>query len=289
MDAIFNNRELATGIWLVIAAVWAGRQAGIRKAFSKLPKAFFHWKIVTPIFLMAGYLWLEVWLLRQWKLWDISLLKDTIYWFFLTGFVLLMNYMDKKNGVAFLKKTAIECVAVTVFLQFLLNLYSFPLWGELILIPVAAFLGAASVLTETDSDCAPAKSFLEWVQVIIGIVMAVYLIRMTWVHRSELFETNLLLNVLLPILLTFLFFPFLYATKLVANYEMFFVRLQFVISENEDLRKYTRLKTLLHCHINLPRLDQFEKFLLNHLWDTRDQAGINRIIANFKSGQSYDC
>lgn len=289
MTDLFNNREIATGVWLLVFVVLVAKKASMRDAFLKVLKAFLHWKLILPVFLMAGYLGLEVLLLQQWDLWNISLLKDTIYWFFLTGFVLLTKFMGEKQDVRFFRKTLLQCFAIAAFLQFLLNLYTFPLWGELIFIPAIAFLGAASVLTETDPDCAPAKSFFEWVQAIIGIIMVIYLVRMTWLHHSELSPSNLLLSVLLPILLTFLFFPFLYVTKLIANYEMFFVRLGFHISDDDNLLSYTRLKTLLHCHINLPRLDRFEKFLLAHVWDTRDRDGINRIITNFKSGQNYDC
>lgn len=289
MTNLFNNREIATGIWLVIAAVWAGRRAGIREAFSKLPKAFFHWKIVTPIFLMAGYLSLEVWLLRQCKLWNMSLLKDTIYWFFLTGFVLLMTVMGEKENISFFRKTAIGCVAATVFIQFLLNLYTFPLWSELLFIPVTAILAIMTTIAESDKNLEPARKLFDGIISIIGLILVVYLIRMTWLHHSELSASSLLLSILLPILLTLLFFPFLYIAKLVANYEMFFIRLKLHISNDANLLKYTRAKTLQHCHVNLPRLDRFERFLLDHVWDTRDRDGINRIITNFKSGQNYDC
>lgn len=288
MNDLFNNREIATGAWLVILIIWIGKKAGMRDAFSGLLKAFLHWKLILPIFLMIGYLGLEVLLLRQWNLWEISLLKDTVYWFFLTGFVLLAKFMGEKQDVGFFKKTLLQCFAVTVFIQFLLNLYAFPLWGELIFIPVIAIFAMMTTIAELDSNHEPAKKLFDRILSIIGLILVVYLIRMTWLHHSELSPSNLLLRIQLPISLTLLFFPFLYATKLVADYEMFFIRLKFHISDNEKLLRYTRFKTLMHCHINLPRLARFEKFILAYLWDTRDRDGINRIITNFKSGQNYD-
>ncbi len=289
MTALFNNREIATGVWLIILAIWIGQKAGMRGAFSKLLKAFLHWKLILPVFLMAGYLALEVLLLRHWNLWDISLLKDTIYWFCLTGFILLAKFMGEKKDVGFFKKTLLQCFAVAVFLQFLLNLYTFPLWGELIFIPVTAILAIMTTIAESDPKYEPARKLFDGIISLIGVVMVIYLIQMTWLHYSELSPSNLMLSVLLPLLLTILFFPFLYFAKLVANYEMFFVRLGFHISNDDNLLNHTRLKTLMHCHINLQRLDRFEMFLLAHVWDTRDRDGINRIITNFKSGQNYDC
>jgi len=287
MSNLFNNREIATGIWLMIVVLWAGKIVGVREAFANVLKAFLHPKIIVPILLLVGYLWIEVLLFKHWNLWDMSLLKDTIYWGALTGFVLFMNFMGEKETIQFLKKTAFECVAAPVFIQILLNLYTFPLFGELIFMPVIALLAMMIVIAETKPEYAPAKKLFDGILVSIGLGMTIYLIRMTWLHHSELSLSNLLLSVLLPILLTVFFLPFLYIAKLIANYEMFFVRLQLHILD-DDLLNYTRFKTLTHCHINLPRLDRFERFLLNHVWDTRNRDGINRIITNFKSGQNYD-
>lgn len=289
MNDLFNNREIATGVWFIILAIWIGQKTGMREAFSELLKAFSHWKLILPIFLMVGYVGLEVLILRQCNLWDISLLKDTIYWFFLTGFVLLAKFMGEKQDVSFFKHTLLQCFAIAVFLQFLLNLYTFPLWGELIFIPAITILAIMTTIAESDPEHEPAKKLFDGIISIIGLILVGYLIRMTWLHYSELSPSNLLLRALLPILLTLLFFPFLYVTKLVADYEMFFIRLQFHISDDDNLLRYTRFKILTHCHINLSRLARFEKFILAHLWDTRDRDGINRIITNFKSGRNYDC
>ncbi len=285
MTDLFNNREIATGIWLVVAVVWFGKITGVREAFAKMLKIFLEPKIFLPTLLMAGYLALEVLLLRRFHLWDPSLLKDAIYWFLLTGFVLFMNIMGDKTPSTFFKKAVVQCVAVTVFLEFLLNLYTFPLWGELIFIPTVAFLGAASAITETDSNLDPAKKLFEGIQTILGIIMVIYLVRMTWLHHSELSLPNMLLSVLLPISLTILFIPFLYLSKLIADYEMFFVRLRFVISKDDQLRAYTRLQTFFLCTVSLSRLGRFEKTLLANIWDTNDRDGINRIIQQFKSGK----
>ncbi|MGD9872857.1 MAG: hypothetical protein AB7T27_01180 [Kiritimatiellia bacterium] len=288
MSDLFNNREIATGIWLVIVAIWAGQKDGIRESFLKMFKTFRHPKIIIPVLLMVGYLWLEVFLLSQWELWNMSLLKDTIYWFILTGIVLFLNIVGEKDSILFLKKTAIECVAVTVILQFMLNLYTFSLWGELIFIPGTTLLAMMTAVAEITPEYAPAKKLFDGILSIIGLGMVIYLIRMTWLHHSELSASKLLLTILNPIMLTFLFFPFLYIAKLVSDYEMFFVRLQFHITNDDELLSYTRLKTLLYCNINLPRLNRFEKYLLSNVWDTRDRDGINRIIQRFKSGQSDD-
>lgn len=288
MDAIFNNREIATGIWLVIAAVWFGKNAGVREAVARMLKMFLEPKIAVPILLMAGYLWLGVLLLSRLHLWDGSLLKDTIYWFLLTGFVLFMNIMGNKEPIPFLKKTVVRCVAVTVFLEFLLNLYTFPLWGEMIFIPAVAFLGAASALTETDPNLEPVKKLFEGIQTIIGIIMVIYLVWMTWLHHSDLSLSDILSSILLPILLTILFLPFLYLSKLAADYEMFFVRLRFVMPNDNQLQTYARWQTFFLCNANILKLSRFEDAVLANVWELKNKDGFNQLIQRFKSGQTNE-
>lgn len=285
MTNLFNNREIATGIWLVIAAVWFGKNVGVREAVSRMLKMFLEPKIAVPILLMAGYLWLGVLLLSRLHLWNGSLLKDTIYWFLLTGFVLFMNIMGNKEPIPFLKKTVVRCVAVTVFIEFLLNLYAFPLLGELVLIPVLAFLGAASVITENKPEYASVRQLFDGIQSIIGILLVGYVIRIIYLHHSELISRDVLISILLPILLTILFLPFLYLSKLVADYELLFLHLKHAIPQDKRLLSTVRRNAIVLCHVNLVRLNRFKSVAFPRLWCAADKQAVAQLISDFKSGQ----
>ena len=288
MKEIFNNREVATGIWLIVVIFFGVKHREIRKSCRQTLKSFCHWKIIVTFVIMALYIVLCVLLLGQLTLWNTSMLKDTVYWFLFSSFILCTNLMAGNDYANFFKKTVLSCFKVVVLMQFLINLYTFPLWGELIFIPVITLLAMMNVVAESKPEYEPAKKLFDGILSIIGLGLVIYLIHMTWLHYSELSVSELLLSVLLPILLTFLFFPFLYFAKLIANYEVFFARLQIHISNNDDLLNYTCFKTLQHCHVNLIRLDRFEKFFLSNLWDTFDRDGVKRIITNFKSRQNNE-
>lgn len=286
MNDLFNNREIATGIWLVIAAVFAGRSKAVRESMAKVAKMFTNLKIAVPILLMAVYVGLEVILLKRLRFWDTSLLKDTLYWFLLSGFALLMNMIVEKEPGKFFKETVLQCVGITVALEFLLNLYTLPLLGEIILLPVLFLIAAASVMAENDPKYAPVGKLSAGVQSGLGGLLFVYVGWSLYGNRAELTTRDTLNSFLLPILLSLLFLPFLYFTKLVAVYEMFFARLQIFIREDNKLRAYVLRKTLLHCHLDLFKLARLQKIALASNWELNDRHGFDRLVELFKSGQT---
>lgn len=285
MSALFNNREIATGIWLVFAVVFAGRSKAFRESVAKLAMMFTNLKIAVPILLMAAYVGLEVILLKRLSFWDTSLLKDTLYWLLLSGSILLMNIIGEKETGKFFKEIILQSVGIAAILEFLLNVRTLPLIGELILLPALCFLAVASVIAENDPKHASAGKFFSGTQSVLGMLILIYVVRSLYLNHADLTNRATLNSFLLPILLTLLFVPFLYLWKLVTDYEMFFARLQIFIREDNKLRAYVRRTTLLHCHFDLFKLARFQKITLASNWELNDQHGVDRLVERFKSGQ----
>ena len=63
MTDLFNNREVATGIWLVVAIFFGARNRGIREVSGNVLKSFWHWKLVVPAVLMVLHVTFCVFLL----------------------------------------------------------------------------------------------------------------------------------------------------------------------------------------------------------------------------------
>lgn len=288
MSDLFNNREIATGIWLGIAALFAGRSEAVRSSVIDLAKVFANLKIVVPILLMAGYVGLEVVLLKRFGVWNISLLKDTVYWLVLSGFALLMNIIGEKETGKFLKSSVLQCVGITALLEFLLNVRTFPLLGELVLLPVLCYLAAASAFAEYNPQYASVGKVFAAIQSLLGVFLFVYVVRSLYLNHADLATRDTLNSLLLPLLLTLLYLPFLYLWKLVTDYEMFFVRLRIFIPNDHRLRSYVRNKTFKYCHVNLFALSRFQKIVLASNWELKDQQGVSRLIERFKTGQNND-
>lgn len=284
MSNLFNNREIATGIWLIVVIFFGMMNKPIRNSFRQVLESFLRVKIVISILLMVLYVGLGVLLLYRLHLWDTSLLKDSIYWFLFSGFVLVMNLMSGSDYTVFFRKTIIGCFKVIVFIQFLLNFYTLPLFVELLLVPVLLFLVAASEYTGNKAEYVVTKKFFDTIMAIIGFAVAVFVAKSVYKYYSGLFTTQVLLSVLLPIWLTFLFFPFLYVAKLISDYEMLFIRLSYFVKKDDRLVAYVKKRIFLLCHINLRKLYRFSKDKLSCLSSVDTKQAVDEMFMDFKFG-----
>lgn len=287
MNSVFNNREIATGTWILFGFLLSLKSRDIRRSYANLIKCFFRFKALILIMVMAGYVaGCSVFLYRL-ELWGTFLLKDTIYWFLFSGFVLFMNLVTEGYRDIFFKKTFISCFKIIVLIQFLVNFYTFPLYIEFVFVPVLLFLILLSAFTENKPEYAPANKFFSAVQGIIGLILIGFVARSIYLQYTGLLKLEVLLSILLPIFLTILFLPFIYFVKLIFDYETLFNQLSNYV-KNDKLIPYTKRKVLLLCHIDLRKLNHFLKEKMTSLWAIENKQDIDRVFKEFRSGVSFE-
>ncbi len=257
--SLFNSREKAITIWLTIGLVLLLLRRGTRRSLLALLKSFFRWKILLIVLAMLLYVGLEVFGLYRVGFWDASLLKDTVLWT-VTAFVLLLNGTSSDREDHYFRKVLLDNVRMTVLLEFVLNFYTFDLWIEITLVPVQFMFGAMSALAASDRKYLPTKKLLDFVLAAFGLYLAIFAI-VSVVRDYHGFATiNNLRSFLLPILLTFGYVPFLYATALCASYEILFsVGLLPCQRDHPTLVRYARWKIFWLCFLNLRQLTKFMK------------------------------
>lgn len=77
-DGIFNNREIAIGIWAVVALGAGLSNRGMRSSMNVVVRAFLQPAILRVYVAMIAYVALTVAGLRTVGLWEPRQLKDTI-------------------------------------------------------------------------------------------------------------------------------------------------------------------------------------------------------------------
>ncbi len=101
--SIFNNREIAVGIWGAVLFLLCLIKPTLRNSFAQVAAAFFNIKILLSLGLMAIYIGLLVYGLNELGLWTISQLKNTILWSILVAAVSLFRITDIKNAPSYFK------------------------------------------------------------------------------------------------------------------------------------------------------------------------------------------
>ena len=137
---IFNTREIAVGIWLLVFAVFVVSIRSIRESLPTLLNAFFEPKILTPIFLLLIYVVLIVFVLYETGIWSPFQLKNTTIWLFSVALpVDISNSSGLQRMNNFFQNKVKNSFKLVAVLEFVIAFYTFPLLVELMIVPVVTF------------------------------------------------------------------------------------------------------------------------------------------------------
>lgn len=260
MDHIFNNREIASALWLLLFLIWGITNSGVRAAFHNLIRAFLKWQILVPLLAMMAYVVLMVSGLGAIGFWDVSAMKDTVLW--MLGFASIMlfraNKVDERES--FFRNAILNNLKLIAMLEFVSNAYTFSLWIELLLVPLVAVIAIPKVFTElkvkAESSYRVVDSLLSYMLALTGLVLLGIAIYRAIYNLNGFVTIHNLRDFLLPVVLSCLYLPFVYAWALFLAYDHLFRRIN-VNNNDRKLARHLKKLVLMTFHVRLGRLLQW--------------------------------
>lgn len=285
MDGLFNNREIAVGLWLAVFLIFAYKTAG-RKSFADVLKSAFVPKILIPLVLSFIPTALVVAALAHFELWDLSLLKETIYWTIGTGFVMFGGF-NKATGIKELyKHTAKETLKVVILLEFLIWFYVFALWFELLLVPFTTFIVLLVTVAKYQKadNIELTRKVLNGLQVFIGLVIIFFTTKALLNDPKSLLTFQNLELFLLPIVLSFTYTISVYFVALYSKYELVFNRIRFGLEHIKDKRAI-KLAVIRRCGLSVSVTGEMIRHLAINLNNKTTKAKALKLIRTFDPKQ----
>lgn len=280
----FSNRELAIATWILIGVIWALFMPKIRKSLFQVIKAFFAWKLAISYLLMFFYIALMIIFLKASGIWKLANLQITILWIMCVAFVMLFE-LSKAVDERFFKSAIKDNLNGLIVLEFVINLYVFDLWVELILVPVMGIVGGMMAVAEIDKKYEIVKKALNFLMVCFGFAVTGYAIYMVITDFKNFATLANFENFYLPILLTIMFLPFVYFAALFVGYESLFIRLRFFISD-VALLGYVKKKSILAFGPNLWLLHKWSKHI--NTLRLRDKRDVDTAVRDFKKAPAHE-
>src|SRR5690606_19823013 len=256
IQAIFNNREIALLFWiaLIVLAVLLSK---LRKSLVPIFKILTGKMFLIIFSLIGAYLYGIILLLQNLEVWQSSNLKDVLFWLFSVGLILVFKINEAKSN-AYFKGIFLSAIKWTILLEFIVNLYSFSLLTEIIILPVLVFLAMTQAVAEMDEKHKVVSKFLQNVIAIAGLSIFSYSLYKTIVNFDDVLTFQNLVSFLLPSTITVLFIPFVYFLALYSTYESYFIHLDFM-TVKKDKVKETKKLILRIANINLDKLLRIKK------------------------------
>jgi hypothetical protein len=275
---LFNNREIATAIWLTIFVVWILTKPDVRQSFTSVFRAFFQWKIVTCVAAMAAYVSACIYLFWSLGLWVPLMTKDAILWFLLTGFVMLMQFMTDRQQKSVFRFVIRENIKLLIFIEFLIGAYTFPLWVEMFFVPLVTILLMLDTFAGTSDEYKDVKTFAGWIVAAIGFGLLYFAITRAVGDWRNLGTADTIRSIVFAPLMSIAFAPFVYGSMVVAAYENLFVRLEIGREKPPSVKRYAKSRIIKHCGLSLSKLRQLatSSFRLNTV-ETNDD--VDRVFA----------
>jgi len=259
LQTTFNNRELAALIWISVLAVLVLARAAVRRPVVHMMRLLVGPKLLIPLALLLAYMVGVVFGLWRLHLWMPPLLKDTIVWFVVIGLANYVNITRAMDDERFFSRTAVDSIKVVVFLEFLVNLYVFPLWVELIFFPFLFLVTVTKAYAEVRTPFRVAEiRILSVLLILYGLVALSFSVYHTIAEFRATMTLMNLRQILLQPVLTLALLPFVYALALYASYELTFVRIEF---SNRDTRmgSYLKRRLIRRFGVNLFALNRWGK------------------------------
>ena len=276
---LFTNREIAGAIWRVgFIAVAAWRIPGVGRSLGSVVRAFLACKVAS-IF-AAGAVWaaLSVAFLAWIGLWTVGELGTTIVWGLTFAGVTLFDANRATEDNAFYRKIARDTVAGTALVLFVAEFKSFPLWFELILVPVAAVVGGMKALAERDVQHPAAERLVNVLLVVLGLLVLGYAVAHANAAPGAFLSGANLRRFLVPVALSLMFLPFLatVATMMVYETTGSTMSLRHRHLREPRLRRYALWRAFLAFGWNYDLLSRWKRMIMTV--EPADRAAVDASI-----------
>ncbi len=256
MSEIFNNREIAIGIWVLILIVLCLRKSSIRNSFSEVLNAFFKKPIVVSFVIMALYTFVIAYLLAKIKLWNVGQLKNTILWYICVASVSLFKLNSISEDPYYFKNELKSQIKLIVIIEFVVSFYSFSLLAEFFIIPFAVFIGALLAISERKEEHKPVAVIINNLLSCIGILSLIYCSYQLVTNFSDFAKIETLFDFIVPIILSVALLPLIFIMALYIRYEQILIKIHFY-TDNKQIIRYGKLKALINFKLNHKELNKW--------------------------------
>jgi len=207
--------------------------------------------------LIGAYLFGIIILFKNIDIWQKSNLKEVIFWLFTVGLILVFKINDA-NSNAYFKSIFLSAIKWTIVLEFVVNLFCFSLFTEIIVLPVLVFLILTQTFAEMYEKHKVVSTFLQNVIAIVGLSIFSYSLYKTIVNFEDVLTFQNLVSFLLPSAITILFIPFVYFLALYSTYESYFIHLEIMTINKIEVKEVKKL-VLKTANFNLEKLLRIKK------------------------------
>lgn len=226
VQQIFSNREIAYILWILAIIIVGSLTKVGRKLYKNVLPIIFCRKFILFYIVFLCFLVGIINLLHYIGFWNIYLLKDTIFWVIVVEIPIFIKALEKAKDQYFFRKLIRDNVKWIILISFIVGFWSFPLWIEILIIPIAVIGTALYYTADSDKKYVKVKKLLDNFNGVIGCYLIYFTISNLVMEWRKLYDFQTIKVFILPIILIILNMPVVYGLAVYNQYEQIFIRLK---------------------------------------------------------------
>jgi hypothetical protein len=276
-----NTRETALVVWLAAFLAWALTKRDARSSFGQVLKTIFTSKWLGGVIgATAAYAVLTIVLLRYFGYWENEMVKTSAVWFF--GIALVAIFRTKRTYARYFRHLVLDNLALAAVVEFVVNVHTFPLLVEFVLVPLAFLLVGVQAVTEAYPEQAAARKPVVWLLSVLGLIALSFSLVYLVGHFEEVATATAIKDFLLPLVLTAFFLPYLYVVRLIIVWQTMLHMIRSGLEGNRQLYRFTRRSVIRACGLSLRRAEFFEARFRGRLWGAANEEQVLRVVVQFR-------
>lgn len=259
MNAILSSisdREIASAIWLAIFVASVLISKSTRNSAGAVIRVLFQPALMIPLGIAALYAIGEIFLLNCIGWWSLANLKTTILWLVTFAFVTMFEVATAKKRKAGLGKITAEILSVAALVTFIAELHSFPLIVELIAMPFVTIVFLMTEMAKHKPEHAPVAKLMACLSSLIGLFYIGFSLWKSVELWRDTFTWANSLELIIPIILSIAFLPFLYAWRTYVAYNEMFATIS-IFAIDKGLVPYARRLAITRIRTDLDLLERW--------------------------------
>lgn len=224
MFKVFTTREVAIAIYaalLLLYLLLKTKQQVINVIKCALSK-----QLVVPFVFLLLYVSAIVFVVSRLKFWSWVYLKDVIVWFVFAGVPFCYNSVARNLPEKYFLNGITENIKLIILVEYVTGTYTFNFAVEMILQPVLLLVTAMSTIAQQDEKHKQTKFFFDVILAIIGFCILGFSITRLIQSVNTIEYQDVLFELISPLVLSLLFWPFAYGFALYSKYQIVFLRMK---------------------------------------------------------------
>ena len=282
-----NNRQLAIAILVGVAATLALAWPRTRSSALALLRQAASPKLALPFVMFAGWIAGAAVLADQVGIWSPELTADTVMWFVTAGVLLLARFENTWHDPKFVRRTLKSTLQLGLVVGVVAELKVMSLTAELIFALVTAMFALIAGVAATEPAHRIVATAMNKMLTSAGIAVLLYSVVAALVDWRSYSASIIAKAVVLPVWLTAIAVPYVYAVALFAAYEMIFLRIRF--NRDDRRRRAGHYLTVLWAfNLRLRDAARFAGGWPHRLAEAETFAEGRRVVQEFRARTAAD-